>query len=128
MKTTRARIMPDIQKPTATGGIPYVDDVDCAFPSRWRELLPKLEDLTDDERMCLDRDPFCLAVSNLFFSGGKLADHGIFPKPGIDIVLVTRYLRATLGDWGPSHEHKIGGIAHMLKKWCVYKPSKGRKK
>ena len=104
------------------GAIPDVSDLDCAFPTRWRELLPPMNDLTHDERQA--RGPFCDALSSLFFSGGKLSDHGIAPKPGVDMVKVMRYIRATLGDFGPSHEHKIGGIAHALAKWCDIRPSK----
>jgi hypothetical protein len=100
--------------------IPEVSDADMAFPSRYRQLLPKWEDLTDDEQRM--RSPFCHPLSMIFFKGGKLADHGITPKPGVDMTKVNRYVRATLGDFGPKHEHKIGGIAHMLAKWCEIKP------
>ena len=78
-----------------------------------------MEDMTKDERNM--RGPFCDALSSIFYKGGKLSDHGIEMKPGIDQVKVLRYIRATLGDYGPSHEHKIGGIAHMLAKWCTIK-------
>ena len=97
--------------------VPDVDDVDCAFPSRWRELLPPMSELTDTERNM--RGPFCEALSSIFFKGGKLEDYGIRPKPGTDMKKVYRYVRATLGDFGPKHEHKIGGIGHMLAKWCT---------
>ena len=96
--------------------VPEVTDLDCAFPTRYRELLPKWEDLTPDEKHM--RGPFCDAVSSLFYSGGKLEDQGIRIKDGIDAKKVYRYLRATMGDFGPSHEHKIGGIGHMLSQWC----------
>lgn len=102
------------------GPVPIVDDLDCAFPTRWRELLPKWEDLTSDEKNM--RGPFCQALSSLFFKGGKLSDHGITFKAGIDGTQVMRYIRATLGDFGPSHEHKIGGIAHRLAEWCDIAP------
>jgi hypothetical protein len=102
--------------------IPEVTDADIAFPTRYRQLLPPMSDLTKDERAM--RGPFCDAVSSIFYSGGKLADHGITMKPGVDSAKVMRYLRATLGDWGPSQEHKIGGIAHMLAKWCEISPKK----
>jgi len=95
---------------------PLVTDIDMAFPCRYRELLPKWEDLTEDEQAM--HGPFCNALSGLFFKGGKLADHGIAVRDGIDKDKVMRYIRATLGDFGPKHEHKIGGIAHMLAKWC----------
>ena len=102
--------------------IPEVDDLDCVFQTRWRDLLPKWADLTKEEQAM--RGPFCDALSALFFSGGKLADHGITVKAGFDTAKIYRYIRATLGDFGPSHEHKIGGIAHMLAKWCDYHPKK----
>lgn len=52
--------------------VPDVSDADCAFPTRWRELLPPVSDLTDDERRV--RGPFCDALSSIFYRGGKLAD------------------------------------------------------
>ena len=97
--------------------IPDVSDVDCAFPTRWRDLLPPEEALSDDERHM--RGPFCDAISSLFYKGGKLADHNIEVRDGYDATKVTRYIRATLGDFGPPHQHKIGGIAHALSKWCI---------
>ena len=100
-------------------GVPAVSDLDCAFPCRWRELLPPWGDLTKEEQN--QRGPFCEAVQSLFFKGGKLSDFGITPKPGIELLSVMRYLRATMGDFGPEHEHKIGGIGHMLAKWCDHK-------
>lgn len=109
---------------TMLASIPEVTDADCAFPTRWQTLLPKWEDLTKDEKAC--RGPFCDAISRVFFSGGKLADHGITFKDGVDSRKVHRYLRATMGDFGPSHEHKIGGIAHMLAQWCDINPTKKR--
>ncbi len=102
--------------------VPEVTDLDMAFPTRWRELLPKIDELTKDERAM--RGPFCDAISSIFYSGGKLSDHGITMKQGVDEAKVIRYVRATLCDWGPSQEHKIGGIAHMLAKWCEIKPKK----
>lgn len=112
--------------PVADNNIPEVSDADCVFQGRWRELLPKWEDLTKEEQAM--RGPFCDALSSIFFKGGKLVDHGIHVKDGFDSAKVHRYIKATLGDFGPSHEHKIGGIAHMLKKWCVYKGNSDRQR
>ena len=102
--------------------IPDVSDADCAFPTRWRDLLPPKDDLSSDERSM--RGPFCDALTSLFFRGGKLADHGIKVRDGYDATKVMRYIGATLGDFGPSHEHKIGGIAHALSKWCTITPKR----
>ena len=114
-----------VPKPETSDGIPEVSDADCAFQGRWRELLPKYEDLTKQEQSGRG-DAFCDALQSLFFKGGKLADHGITMKPGVDGTKVMRYIQATLGDFGPSHEHKIGGIAHMLKQWCHINPPKNK--
>jgi hypothetical protein len=99
--------------------IPEVSDLDVAFPARWRELLPAPEELTQEDNNW--NDPFHRAVSSLFSKGGTLEEFGIYPKPGYDVRKVMRYIKATLGDWGPKHEHKIGGIAHMLRIWCDYR-------
>ena len=101
--------------------IPTVTDVDMAFPCRWKELLPRWEELTQDEKR--GHGPFCAAVSRLFYNGVRLEDVGVTPKPGVEGYLIDRYLKATLGDFGPKHEHKIGGIAHRLAEWCDYKPA-----
>lgn len=105
--------------------VPDVSDADCAFPTRWRELLPPMEVLSSDERNL--RGPFCDALSSLFYSGGRLADHGIKVRDGHDASKVMRYIRATLGDFGPRHEHKIGGIAHALAKWCTISSSASKR-
>lgn len=119
-KDRRAKYQKDYKEPVkekiGSDGIPNVDFLDVTFPSRWQELLPEWEELTEEEKR--GRTPFCEALQKLFFRGGKLSDYGIVPKPGINVGRVTQYVAATLGDWGPKHEHKIGGIGHMLAKWC----------
>lgn len=96
--------------------VPEATDVEMAFPSQHEKLLPKWEDLTDEERS--NSTVFCKAAQSLFFNGGKLEDFGVRIREGIEPTKVYRYLRATLPDWGPSHEHKVGGVGHMLAKWC----------
>lgn len=113
------RTKPAVEEKLTGDAIPEVSDLDCAFPTRWRELLPAWDELTPAERSM--NSPFCRALSSLFFEGGKLSDHGIKVRDGYDERKVMRYIRATLGDFGPSHEHKIGGIAHALAKWCTIK-------
>lgn len=96
--------------------IPEVSDLDMAFPTRWKTLLPPWDELTDDERHY--GTIYCEAAERLMFNGGTLEDHGVRIRDGVDAEKVYRYLKATLGDFGPKHEHKIGGIGHMLAKWC----------
>lgn len=105
---------------------PKLTDADASWGvHNWRQYLPPWASLTKDEQQ--GRGPWCDAVSSLFFNGGKLADHGITVKPDINSADVHRYMKAMLQDWSPPHEHKIGGIAHMLKKWCTYH-NKGQSK
>lgn len=66
---------------TDTIEVPEVTDLDYAFPSRWRKLLPKWQDLTADEQGM--RGPYCDALNRLFARGGKFADY-FTPKPGVD--------------------------------------------
>lgn len=101
--------------------VPEVGNRDIMFPSRALELLPKWEELTREEQSM--SGPFCHAAAALFHGGGTLAQQGLFPKPGVDLDKVMRFLRATLPDWGPKHEHKIGGVGQMLAKWCDHKPA-----
>ncbi len=108
-----------------TNEVPEVTDLDCAFPTRYRELLPAWDDLTKDERNM--SGPFCRAISMLFYKGGSFESVGIRVRDGVDAKKVMRYVRATAGDFGPKHEHKIGGIGHMLAKWCEVIPEKKEK-
>jgi len=98
--------------------IPEVSDADVMFLMHGNamNLLPKYEDLSKDEQQC--NGLYCDAASNLFFSGGRLSDYGIRPRKGADPRKLYRWLKATLPDFTPSHEHKIGGVGHMLAKWC----------
>ena len=96
--------------------IPSITGMDVFACDRWKELLPPEEALTKEDRNW--NDPFHHAVASLFHGGGSLKQYGIVPKDPNNLGKIMAYLRAVLPDWGPSHEHKIGGCAHMLRKWC----------
>lgn len=96
--------------------IPGVTGLDLIACDRWEELLPPYESLTKEDRDW--NDPFHHAVSSLFYKGGSLKQYNIVPKDPNNLGKIMAYIRATLGDFGPKHEHKIGGITHMLRKWC----------
>jgi hypothetical protein len=98
--------------------IPEITGMDVLAADRWQELLPPYDHLTPEDHDW--HDPFHHAVASLFHKGGKLKDYGIIPKEGYDLYKIMSYMRAVLPDWGPKHEHKIGGVAHMLRKWCIY--------
>ena len=107
----------------ATVEIPEFSDAEVAFPTR--TCLPPYDDLPEDfvyERGAAR--PFTSAVDRLFFDGGKLADHGLTFKPGVDAAKAMRALRVCLGSWEPKHEHKVAGTAYLLSQWCDYRPAK----
>lgn len=97
--------------------IPEVTDLECAFGGAMK-ILPPYASLPDEYKS--QSGPFCDALSSLFFSGGKLSDHGLTPKSGVDEKKVYRVLRACVGDFAPSHEHKIGGTGYLLSQWYDY--------
>jgi hypothetical protein len=94
--------------------IPEVTDLDMSFGGAKKFLPPFAKLPVEFQSM---RGPFCDAVSMLFFKGGKLSDHGMKPKAGVDEKKVYRVLRACLSDFSPSHEHKIGGTGYLLSQW-----------
>jgi hypothetical protein len=56
-------------------------------------------------------------VSSLFFNGGKLADHGVKLKDGIDRAAAMTAIRAWMCSFDPSHEHKTATVAWALSEW-----------
>lgn len=64
------------------------------------------------------RGRHCDVASALFFGGGKLADHGLRFRPGIDRVKAFNAIRAMLASFEPKHEIKIGTVGYALSQWC----------
>lgn len=72
-----------------------------------------------------DRNRYTRVASALFFNGGKLADHGMQFKAGIDKGAAMTAIRAWLCSFEPAHEIKIGTVGYALSKWCEdYAPPK----
>lgn len=57
-------------------------------------------------------------AGDLFFSGGKLADHGLRVREELDATTVHRALSALLKSFQPSHEGKMGTVALAIHHWC----------
>lgn len=64
------------------------------------------------------RHPMCRIASTLFFKGGKLADHGLRFRSGVDRLKAMRAIRALLCSFEPKHEIKIGTVGVALANWC----------
>lgn len=95
--------------------IPEVTNAEIAFPTT--VPLPAWDDIPEEMRRNWHNDPWCNIVSSIFFNGGKLTDFGLTPKKGVDLDKAMRVIRACLGSWEPSHEHKTAGVAFMLSEW-----------
>lgn len=90
-----------------------VTDVDIAFPTSARSLLPKWDDIPDEFKR--SSNPWARAVSHWFFRGMKGA---VFvTKEGVDKVKALRHLQTCMGSFEPKHEHKVAGCAYLLSQW-----------
>lgn len=104
--------------------IPDLSPADLAFGNI--KHMPKREDLPEDfqRNWHSSRNPYCHAVSQWFYKGCKL-DNGALvidgvrfkAKEGVDADKALRAIKAALGSFEPSHEHKIGGCGFMLSEW-----------
>lgn len=65
-----------------------------------------------------ERTRHAKVASALFFSGGRLADHGLRFKAGIEPGTALAAIRALLCSFEPKHEIKIGTVAAYLEDWC----------
>jgi hypothetical protein len=64
-------------------------------------------------------DPrFERVVSSLFFSGGKLEDHGLKLKAGVHRARAMAAIRSWMCSFAPKHEHKTAVVAWALSEWC----------
>ena len=90
-----------------------VDKVDLAFGGRMSVLLPAKEDIPKE--FWGGHTKWNDLVSAIFFCGGKIIKKT--PKEGIDGTKALNHIRAILGSFEPSHEHKDAGCAYLFSLW-----------
>lgn len=114
--------------------IPELTRADVAFGNI--KHLPRREDLPEEfqKRWSSDGQPYCRAVSSWFYSGAKSTPDGIIidgvtfkAKPGVDAGKALAAIKAVLGSFEPSHEHKIGGAGYLLSEWFDIQKSNSKK-
>lgn len=93
--------------------IPEVMDLDLAFPTRAMQLMPKWDEIPDEFKS--DRNKWVKVFEDWFFFG--LKDAKWTPKEGVDAGKALRVIKACIGDFQPSHEHKKAGCACLLSEW-----------
>lgn len=95
--------------------VPAFDAPAAVFGADAREYLTREQMGSDFYAM---RGKHCDAADGLFFSGGKLSDHGLRFRAEIDQRAAMMAVRAWLSSFAPKHEIKIGTVGYALSKWC----------
>lgn len=83
--------------------IPNFDGIEAVFGANLSHY-PDMDSIPDEFRH--GRAKGCDVFSKLFFSGGKVEDHGLQLKPGVDRSKFYRALRALMSSFEPKHELK----------------------
>jgi len=90
-----------------------VSDLEMAFPANVKHLMPPMEAIPREFQNGhtvwnrLMTDWFCVGLKDL-----KLT-----PKEGVDTQRALRHLKAIIGSFEPSHEHKEAAVAYLLSQW-----------
>lgn len=103
--------------------IPEVSDLDVVFCTKATSILPPMKDIPAEFKKSSNK--WAQVVSDWFFCGIK--DCKWSPKPGVDVGKALRAIKACIGDFEPSHEHKEAGVAFLLSEWfddVTYKRAK----
>jgi len=93
--------------------VPKISDADVVFPAN--PPIPKEEDIP--KQFWDYENIFNQTASDLFNSGKTTTSMTLKSELGEDFEDIRRALRACLGSFGPSHEHKLAGVAYMLSEW-----------
>jgi hypothetical protein len=91
-----------------------VSDVEIAFATDVSKLLPVWEDIPEEFKRSLGTR-WNKVFSDWFFHG--LKDAKWQPKPGVDVDMALRHLKACMGSFEPKHEHKEAGCAYLMSQW-----------
>jgi hypothetical protein len=94
--------------------VPEFDDLAAAFGAPASAFLSRQEGSEFERRYRKE----AAAAKSLFFKGGRLSEHGLKLKDGIDSIKAHKAIRALLCSFEPSHEAKIGTVAKYLHEWC----------
>lgn len=95
---------------------PIVTGIQLAASSdQWKDILPPYDQLPDDYKSLESTKESFKFLETMFFLGGRLTS--VVPKSGVSEAQshkVYQAVIAVLSAFGPSHIHKIGGLAFIL--------------
>lgn len=94
-----------------------ISDLDVSLGAKLH-AFPRMDEIPKEFHD--HNNKFCMIASTLFFSGGKLQDHGLAPRKGVDRIQAFRAIKAFLCSFEPKHEHKTAAVGYLLSEW--YEP------
>jgi len=89
-----------------------VSDLDVSFGGRAMKILPPMGKIPAKFKNF--NNVWCRWVENWFYSGLKELPKA---KEGVDLNLALLNIKACLGDFEPSQEHKIYGAGYLASLW-----------
>jgi hypothetical protein len=93
--------------------IPELNDFDIVFPTKALQILPPYKDIAEEFKR--DSNKWVKVAHDWFYCG--LKEDKWKPKDGVDQNKALRVIQACLGDFSPSQEHKMAGVAFLLSEW-----------
>lgn len=85
------------------------------------DFVPKMADLPDEFQDFI-HNKSCKIAAKLFYGGGRLPDHGLAPRDGVDAGRATQAVGALLASFEPKHEHKMAAAGYLIDQW--FEPAK----
>src|SRR3990172_3629396 len=90
-----------------------VTDLDLAFPTSVRHLMPPENEIPEDYwRMS---GPKVKVASEWFYRGLDMSV--LIAKNGVDKEAAIRHLRVVLGSWEEKHEYKMAAASYLIDQW-----------
>ena len=90
-----------------------VADLDIAFPANISHLMPSYDEIPKEYKG--GHTKWNQLFNDWFFFGVQKLN--LVPQDGIDKQKALRHIRAILGSFEPSHEHKEAACAYLFSQW-----------
>lgn len=109
----------NLQPPYAPAAI---SDIELAFPGRVEHLIPAWSDIPDDFKNEAGAAARWVKFQRDWFFRGFPKGTRLEAKPGVDVTLAMRHLKAIQGSFEPKHEHKEAAVAFLASLWLAKPP------
>lgn len=95
--------------------VPEVTDVEVAFNTT--RYLPKMGDIPEEFKDQNRDNKWTNLFSEWFYRGFGEGEVEFNLKEGVDGTKMMRAVKAVMGSWDPTHEHKTAGVAYLMSEW-----------